>query len=151
MRFFVNPPFSLLEDEVAPHADFALFHALVSPRLEVRSFAATTIANDARRLELVIENTGWLPTNITQKAVEKKAVRAVEVELELQLGHGRERKQHVELGQLMPLEERSLYRFEDRSTSDRARVEWVVEAKPGTGSRPSRAMIGWTVRTELVV
>ena len=154
MRFFVNPPFSLLEDEVAPHADFALFHALVSPRLEVRSFVATTIANDARRLELVIENTGWLPTNITQKAVEKKAVRAVEVELELPAGaRVVSGNQHVELGQLNGRsKERSLYWFEDRSTSDRARVEWVVEAKPGDRiSAVVRHERAGTVRTELVV
>jgi hypothetical protein len=133
LRFFANPPFSLLEPEVAPHTEFALFHALVFPSLAVRSFEATPIAGDAYRLELVVENTGWLPTHVTQKAMEKKAVRPAEVELELpesaRVVRGKRRE---EIGQLEGRsKERSLYWLEDRSTSDRARLEWVIEARPG--------------------
>ena len=44
VRFWFNPPLSRLEEEVKPHADFALFLALVSPRLEIRSFEAEPVA-----------------------------------------------------------------------------------------------------------
>ena len=83
VRFWFNPPFSRLEEEVAPHADFALFMALVSPKLELRSFEATPVGDGAHRLRLVLENAGWLPTNVSQKALDRKAVRAIEVELDL--------------------------------------------------------------------
>jgi hypothetical protein len=43
VRFWFNPPLSRLEREVEPHADFALFLALVSPRLEIRSFDADAV------------------------------------------------------------------------------------------------------------
>jgi hypothetical protein len=154
LSFMVNPPLALLEEEVTPHADFALFHALISPRLVVRSFESTSIADDARRLELVVENSGWLPTPVTQKAVEMKAVRPIEIELELPDGarivSGNPRE---EIGQLQGRsKERSLYWIEDRSTSDRARVEWVIEASAGERIavvvRHDRA---GTVRAELVV
>ena len=47
VRFWFNPPLSRLEEEVRPHADFALFLALVSPRLEIRSFDAEAVGDGA--------------------------------------------------------------------------------------------------------
>ena len=38
VRFWFNPPLSRLEEEIKPHAGFALHLALVSPLLEIRSF-----------------------------------------------------------------------------------------------------------------
>ncbi len=72
VNFWFNPPLSQLEDEVKPHADFALYLALVSPRLEIRSFEAEPVAEGAFRLRLVLENAGWLPTNVTEKALERQ-------------------------------------------------------------------------------
>ena len=67
VNFWFNPPLSQLEDEVRPHADFVLYLALVSPRLEIRSFEAEPVAEGAFRLRLVLENAGWLPTNVTRE------------------------------------------------------------------------------------
>ena len=96
-----NAPFERLEAEVAPHSDWAVYLALVSPRLAVRSFTAEPVAGGAHRLRLVVQNTGWLPTNVSQKAIEQKAVRPVEVDLEL--GDGAQLVSglaHTELDQL---------------------------------------------------
>ena len=134
--FWFNPPLSRLEAEVRPHADFALFLALVSPRLEVRSFESEAVGDGAFRLRLVLENSGWLPTNVTQKALERKAVRPIDVELELpdgaRVATGKERE---EAGQLDGRVERRnvMWWAVDHSTSDLAKLEWVVEAP--TGSR----------------
>ena len=81
VRFWFNPPLSRLEEEVTPHADLAVYLALVSPRLEIRSFESEPVADGAFRLRLVLENAGWLPTNVTERALERKAVRPIEVEL----------------------------------------------------------------------
>ena len=154
LGFFANPPFSRLEHELTPHADFALFHTLVFPRLAVRSFTAMSIADGAHRVELVVDNTGWLPTYVTQQAMEKRAVRPIEVVLELPDGARIVRgKQRERIGQLEGRsKERSLYWIEDRSTSDRARVEWVVEAprgaRIGVVARHDRA---GTARAELAL
>jgi murein tripeptide amidase MpaA len=134
MRFWFNPPLSRLEEEVKPHADFAVFLALVSPLLRVRSFESKRVADGAYRLQLVLENSGWLPTYVTQKALDRKAVRPIEVVLELPEGArivtGLERE---EAGQLEGrVESRSMTWWGvDHSTSDRTKVEWVVEAAPG--------------------
>ena len=141
MRFWFNPPLSRLEEEVEPHADFALFLALVSPRLEMRSFESEAVGEGAYRLRLVLENTGWLPTNVTQKALDRKAVRPIEVALELPDGArivtGKERE---EAGQLEGRVERRAVMWwgVDHSTSDRTKLEWVVEAPPASGSASSR-------------
>jgi Zinc carboxypeptidase len=155
VRFWYSPPLSKLEEEVRPHADFALFLALVSPRLEVRSFESEAVAGGAHRLRLVLQNSGWLPTNVTQKALERKAVLPIEVELELPEGSrivtGKERE---EAGQLEGRVERRTVPWwnVDYSTSDLAKLEWVVEAKAGERvgvvARHERA---GTVRAELIL
>jgi murein tripeptide amidase MpaA len=134
VRFWYNPPLSRLEQEVRPHADFAVYLALVAPKLEVRSFESTAVGDGAFRLRLVLENSGWLPTHVTQKALERKAVRPIEVTLELpdgaRVATGKERE---EVGQLEGRAERRavMWWHVDHSTSDRTKVEWVVEAKAG--------------------
>jgi murein tripeptide amidase MpaA len=155
VRFWFNPPLSKLEGEVRPHTDFALFLALVSPRLEVRSFDAEPVGNGAFRLRLVLENTGWLPTNVSERALERKAVRPLEVSLELpdgaRIASGKERE---EAGQLAGrVERRSVTWWNvDHSTSERTKVEWVVEAEAGERvgvvARHERA---GTVRSEVVL
>jgi hypothetical protein len=135
VRFWFNPPLSRLEDELRHHPDFALFLALASPRLEIRSFECSPVGDGAHRLRLVLENSGWLPTSVSQKAIERKAVRPIEVSLELpddaRMITGNERE---EAGQLEGrVERRNIYWWAgDISTSDRTKLDWVVEANPGS-------------------
>jgi murein tripeptide amidase MpaA len=129
-----NVPPHLLEQEIAPHFDFALFHALVSPCLEVHSLEAEEVGEGSYHVTLVLHNTGWLPTYVTQKAQERKAVRPIEVELRLPEGasvvSGKEKE---EAGQLEGrVHRRSLLGwFSNDSTADRVKVEWVIEASAG--------------------
>ena len=136
VRFWFNPPLSRLEQEVAPHADFALFLALAAPRLEIRSLESEAVGDGVHRLRLVLENAGWLPTNVTEKALERKAVQPIEVTLELPDGArivtGKEREEVGQLGGRV--EDRSVIWWGvDHGTKNRAKLDWVVEAP--TGSR----------------
>jgi murein tripeptide amidase MpaA len=155
VRFWFNPPLSRLEQEISPHADFALFLALASPRLEVRSFESSAIGDGAHRLLLVLENAGWLPTNVSQKALDRKAVQPIEVSLELPEGArvvtGKEREEVGQLGGRV--EDRQVTWWGvDHSTKNRAKVEWVLEAsagaRVGVAARHERA---GTVRAELTL
>ncbi len=155
VRFWFNPPLSRLEAEVGPHADFAIFLALASLQLEIRSFESTPVGDGAFRLRLVLENAGWLPTYVTEKALERKAVQPIEAELELPDGaRVATGKAKEEIGQLSGrVEDRSVTWWGvDHSTKNRALVEWVVEAKAGDRvgvvARHERA---GTVRAELVL
>ena len=135
MNFWANVPFDRLEAEVAPHADLALFQLLVSPLLEVHSLEVDEVGEGAWRVRLVLLNSGWLPTNVTEKAVERKAVRPLEVELTLPEGARLAAGERLtEAGQLVGrVHKRSpLWWGNDESTSDRVKLEWVIEAPAGT-------------------
>jgi hypothetical protein len=134
VNYWFNVPFDRLEAEVAPHSDWALFHALVSPLLEVRSLDVERVGEATFLVRLVLQNAGWLPTNVTEKALERSAVRPLEVELELPEGArlvaGEVR---TEAGQLRGrVQKRSTTWWgNDDSTQDLVKLEWVVAAPDG--------------------
>ena len=93
------------------------------------------VGEGAWRIQLVLLNSGWLPTNVTEKAIERKAVRPLEVELTLPEGARLAAGERLtEAGQLTGrVHKRSaLWWGNDESTSDRVKLEWVIEAPPGT-------------------
>ena len=151
-----NPPLHLLEAEVAPHADWAIWHILISPLLRLRDTEVERIGADTWRVRVVVENTGWLPTNVTAKAMERKIVRPLEAEITLPDGAtlvGTEHKR--ELGQLGGRALRNnmtLFGGGHDGTVDRAKAEWVVHAPEGTvvqvEARHQRAGV---VRTEVTL
>jgi hypothetical protein len=152
---WTNPPLDLLEAEIAPHADFAIFHALISPKLELHSLTHEPMGDDKHYVRLVVTNTGWLPTNVSDKATKRKAVRPIEVELTLPDGArvvGGERK--VKAGQLggRNMKRNTLGWRADDSTTDRAKVEWVIEApNGGTILIEARHQRAGVVRTEVAL
>ena len=60
-----------------------LWLAQISPQVVVQDVEQTIVAPEITRLRLKIENTGYLPTNITQRALEVQVARPVRVLLEL--------------------------------------------------------------------
>jgi len=134
MYAWANVPPQFLEAEIAPHSDWALWHLLISPLLEVKSLDVDAVGDGRYKVQLVLQNTGWLPTQVTQKAIERKAVRPLEVELTLPDGAQvvvGERK--VEAGQLEGrVHKRSvLWWGGDDSTADLTKLEWVIESPNG--------------------
>lgn len=128
-----NPPLALLEKEIAPLSDFAIYCCLISPCLAVRT-VETASNGDMHHIRFVVENTGWLPTNVSQKALEMKVVRELEVTIALPVGArlvmGKER---VMLGQLSGRDQKaSAMQWNSDFTNDRAKAEWVVQAPAGT-------------------
>ncbi len=139
---FRNPPAHLLEAEVAPHSELAVFCALTSPLLRERSATCTTLGvGDAGPVtwlvEVVVENTGWLPTNVTKRAVDAGVAAPVRATITLPEGaslvHGRS---EVDLGQLdgraLRRSSVGLFAPPNDGTGDRAVVRWTVQAPPGT-------------------
>ncbi len=131
---FRNPPPAFLEQELALFPRWLLWHLAISPRLELLEASAAPLGGDAHRVRLVVQNSGWLPTYVTKKAVQRKAVRGVVAEIELPegatLAAGQPRE---ELGQL---EGRAYLRAASlgwgaETTDDRLKVEWVVVAPAG--------------------
>ena len=133
---FYSAPFDRVEKEVAPHTEWLVWQGLVLPRLAVRSFSAEPAGKDLWRVRLAVENTGWLPTNGSQQALDRGAAGETVARLALPAGArilaGEARQP---LGQLAG-------RSEQRSTAtwwgyrpgtpDRALAEWLVAAPSGT-------------------
>jgi murein tripeptide amidase MpaA len=133
--FLRNPPAHLLEPEIAPHADFAIYHVSISPRLALRDLEVTAIGEDTWRVRLVVENTGWLPTQVTQKALDRKIVRALEAEITVPAEAEVVGERRVELGQLAGRALRNAMLSAAESTNDRAKADWIVRAPAGTEVR----------------
>jgi murein tripeptide amidase MpaA len=134
MNMWTNPPLEFLEKEISPFPDWIVWHALISPKLVPWEISATSIGKDTFSVRLVVENTGWLPTYVTKKALEKKVTRGVIAEIILPKGATlHSGKQREELGELEGRAYKPAMPDEaEESTTDRAKVEWVVKAKKGT-------------------
>ena len=134
---FRNPPLSMLEAEIAPHTDAMVFHALIAPELRLHSTEVVALGEGSWRVRLVVENAGWLPTNVTAKAVERKVAQPVEAKIGLPdgvllVGGG----SCIKLGHLAGRVGRtsSIGAFAGLNdlTTDRAKADWVVTGPAGS-------------------
>ncbi|MCY7300054.1 MAG: hypothetical protein LH616_12690, partial [Ilumatobacteraceae bacterium] len=125
-----NAPGSLLRAEVQPHAEFAVYQALCSPRLEVLHTAVTALGGDSFRLDIGIANTGWLPTYVTVKAQKDRLVLPLVAELSGATVVGSPARQ--ELGQLGGRLDLQFHPWKNDGSADRVLASWVVQGAPGT-------------------
>jgi hypothetical protein len=136
IRYWYNVPFERLEKEVAPHSDWLVYLGLASPRLEIRSFTAEAVTRDVWRVRLVVENTGWLPTNGSQQALDQQAVAGIVAELVLpaaaRLASGERRRTLGQLAGRSGQRSTATWWGYAPGTPDRAVVDWLVAAPAGT-------------------
>ncbi len=127
-----NPPPSLLADEVAPHADFAVFQALAAPCLAIEHLRADALADGVWRVSAGVANTGYLPTTVTEWAAKRSIVRPVIADIELPDGatvvEGTSTRQ--QLGQLAGFAQARFSGGND-GTPNRGTISWVVRADEG--------------------
>ncbi|HVY05926.1 MAG TPA: M14 family metallopeptidase [Burkholderiales bacterium] len=132
-----NPPPQLLEKEIAPFSRWLTWHALISPKLEILEASATSLGNGTWRVQLAVQNTGWLPTYVTRMAKNRKLARGVVCEIALPAHAALETgKVREELGQLegrayKPAAANIWAGSSADETDDRLTVEWVVRAARG--------------------
>ncbi|MBL8161707.1 MAG: carboxypeptidase [Anaerolineae bacterium] len=130
-----NPPPQFLEKEIAPFADWALWQILISPRLELHSVTMTPLGGDHYQVQMVVHNTGWLPSYLSKKGLEKRVSRGVIAEIELPPGATlKTGKVREELNQLEGRNQTgpSISPWDNAGeTNDRAKVVWVVHAPQG--------------------
>jgi hypothetical protein len=132
---FGNPPLPLLERELARFPRWLLWQALCSPKLELLHVGAEPVGAGTWKITLVVQNTGWLPTYVTKRALARKTVRGVIAEIDLPAGASLATgKTRDDVGQL----EGKAYKHTGVSfwpdyniTDDRLKVEWVVRADEG--------------------
>ena len=132
IRTWANPPASHLEREVALFPKWLVWHLLISPKLELWQAEAQCLGDDIYAVRLVVQNTGWLPSYVTQQAKQRKIVQGCRAEIHLpaaaKLLSG---KPSIDLGQLEGRAYKRPLPYAD-VTDDRAKAEWIVQAPPGT-------------------
>jgi len=130
-----NPPPSLLEAEIAPQAEFAVAFAALAPRLAWHAVDVTALGDDTWHVLAVVENVGFLPTNVSNQAKTVKAVRPVRIELVVPDGAAiRSGKPTQEVGHLEGRSNKlSVAYYGGSPTDNRGKAEWLVNA-PGGGA-----------------
>ena len=133
MLTWSNPPPEALENEIKPFPQWLVWQALISPLLSVREASAVKLDGKTYRVRLVVENTGWLPTYVTKKGLERKVARGVICEIKLPKGatlkSGQARQECAQLeGRVY---KSALLDSSEESTRERLKVEWVVHAPRG--------------------
>ena len=83
---FRNPPPQFLESEVAKFPDWIVWHALISPRLELLRAEVKPLGGELWRVDMIVHNTGWLPSYVSKTALQRKITRGVIGEIELPPG-----------------------------------------------------------------
>ncbi len=131
---FRNPPPQFLEEEIKRFPDWMIWHALVSPLLDITQVECEPLGEDTYLVRMVVQNTGWLPTNVTKKAIERKICRGVIGEIELPEGASLATGlPKIESQQLEGRAYKSVapYGWAADPTLDQTKFEWIVVGRAG--------------------
>lgn len=133
---WVNPPPKFLKEECHKNMLFSLRHAAASPHLRIREFSAQRLSDEVHKVSLVIENDGWLPTHISQMALEKKLARPIQVELQLpkeaalELGKAKQEIEHLAgFATALCQPWTSYHSFKGVSKDTEKKLEWLVRGR----------------------
>ncbi len=136
---FRNPPPKYREREVKRFPAWLVWQALTLPRLELARTECTRLGPDTWKVRVVVQNSGYLSTSVTQRARERKVVRGVVYEIEMppgaELVSGKSRVEGPQLeGRAGKASLQAFLPTTDIS-ADRGQCEWTVRAPEGTTLR----------------
>jgi hypothetical protein len=156
MNFWRNPPAHLREREAARFPAWLQQIALSLPRLEVLRTEVQALGPDTWRVRLAVANSGYLPSYVTKRALERKTVRGVVFEIALSEGarlvSGLARSEGAQLEGHAPKGSLQAFLPDRQITGDRAVTEWTVQAPAGSVLRMrATADRAGTVRTEVTL
>lgn len=150
---FRNPPPAFLEKEIGLFPRWLLWCLLISPKLELFDLQTTPLGDGTYKIRMVVHNTGWLPSYVTKKALEKKVVRGLVCEIDLPDGAALVTgKKREELGQLEGRAYKEVSSDGDDYTDDRIKMEWIIRAPAGgLVQLTARHQRAGTVRAEVML
>jgi len=132
---FRNPPEKYREREVKRFPPWLTWQALTLPRLEMFRSDVQRLGPDTWKIRFAVQNSGYLPSYVTKRALERKVVRGVVYEIALPEGAELiAGKARIEGGQLEGRASKvSLQAFIPGNdlTGDRGQAEWTIRAREG--------------------
>ena len=156
MNYWRNPPAHLREREAARFPTWLQQIALSLPKLEVLRAEVRALGPDSWRVRFAVANSGYLPSYVTKRALERKTVRGVVFQILLPKGasliSGKERTKGTQLEGHAPKGSLQAFMPDRNITGDRAMIEWIVKAPKGTvvGLTATADRAG-TVRSEVTL
>jgi len=144
-----NPPTHLLKGEIEKYVPWMLWLAEISPRIVIKEVSTEFIEKSKiAKITVLIENEGYLPTNITQRALDAKIASPVRVLVDLKDAELISGKKRVDIGHL-----NGKRGSQGDSADSKHTVEYIVRV---TGKNPSVSVTvqsekGGTVRKDIAV
>ncbi|MDE1156524.1 MAG: M14 family metallopeptidase [Acidobacteriaceae bacterium] len=128
-----NPPESMLEKVCRDNVLFNLKHAAASPQVKLDEVTLELLSPGLYKVRAVVNNHGYLPTNLSDVAIEKKIARAVEVSIAVEGGSLLMNPQSVAVGHLAGRNERFApwSPWGQQWTAVGKPVEWLVHLENG--------------------
>jgi len=153
---FSNPPPALLEKELARFPKWLLYQALTSPKLALVHAGAERVGEGAWKITLVVQNEGWLPAYVSKRALARKTVRGLVVDVALPdgatLAVGKARDDYGQLEGKAYKHTGVAFWPEYNITDDRVKIEWVVRGTAGqTVALTARHEKAGTVRANVTL
>ncbi|EFH89256.1 M14 family metallopeptidase [Ktedonobacter racemifer] len=137
-----NAPLRYLPEMCEKHSAFTLMHASLNPYLSLYALKVEQQAEQIYRITAIIENNGFLPTDTSAQARERRVVRPIQVTLslpeEVELLQG---KQYQEVGQLEGRSNKLQGSYGRSITDHRCKVEWTIKG-------PTHATLELTVQAQ---
>lgn len=119
---FQNPPVKYLKSEIEKYVEWMVRLAETSPRLIINFAEVTVIGDNVVKLSSEIQNIGYLPTNITQRAIDAKLNNPVRAILELKNAELISGKLRTELGYIKGLRD-----SDDSSTDSKRNLKYIIK------------------------
>lgn len=136
MNYWRNPPPKYREREAARFPAWLTQLGLTLPKLNTVSTSVDALGPDTWRVKFVVANTGYLPSYVTKRALERKVARACVFEIGLPAGaslvNGKPRIEGPQLEGHAPKNSLQAFIPERDVTADKAHAEWIVRAPVGT-------------------
>jgi murein tripeptide amidase MpaA len=125
-----NPPPHLLRDICHKNVLFNLFHAAAAPRIRIQQLTAEQLEGNLYKICAVVANEGYLPTNLTEVAIQNEQAKPVWLELALESGQVQKSPKRVCVGHLSGRSERRApwSPFGEQWTNSKKRVEWLIQS-----------------------
>jgi murein tripeptide amidase MpaA len=151
---FRNPPAKYIEREVKRFPDWLVWQALTLPKLELLRTDVTAIGPGTWRVRFAVQNTGYLPSYVSKRALERKVCRGVVYEIAIPEGAellaGKPRVEGAQLEGRANKMTLQAFLPDMHITADRGQCEWTVRAPAGsTVELVARHDRAGTVRTTL--
>jgi murein tripeptide amidase MpaA len=133
-----NPPAQLLEEVCRRNVDFNLEHAAAAPRVHLDAVGAEALGAGLYRVHATVANHGYLPTNLTDVAIQRRVAKSVHLTLELSGAELVMNPADVDLGHLAGRNERTFpwSPWGPIWNATTKRAEWLVRAPD-----PARATV----------